>query len=70
MRRALEATHCEPAAAADLLELAWGLIANAGNSDWTTESAEWQEAAVRWRDEYHELIGARRIEVPKLEEPR
>ncbi len=35
-----------------LLEAAWGIIANAGGSDWTRESEEWREAAARWRDEY------------------
>jgi len=38
----------------DLLEAAWGLIANAGNGDWSKETSEWREAANRWRDEYHE----------------
>lgn len=33
------------------LELAWGIIANAGGGDWTRESPEWQAAAARWRDE-------------------
>lgn len=37
----------------DLNEAAWGLIANAGNGDWTTQTPEWQEAAARWRDRYH-----------------
>ena len=36
----------------DLLELAWGVIANAGGGDWDKESKEWQNAAVRWRDCY------------------
>jgi len=36
----------------DLLELAWGIIANAGSGDWERESKEWQDAAIRWRDIY------------------
>ena len=36
--------------AADLLETAWVVIANA--SDWG-ERDDWQEAAERWRDQYH-----------------
>ena len=36
----------------DLLEVAWGLIANAGGGDWTKETPEWQDAAARWRDNY------------------
>ena len=35
-----------------LLEQAWGIIANAGGSDWTRESEEWRTAAAKWRDEY------------------
>lgn len=40
----------------DQLELAWGLIANAGGGDWKTQ--EWQDAAVRWRESYHGIIDA------------
>ena len=36
-----------------LLELAWGIIANAAGGDWERELPEWQEAAARWRDRYH-----------------
>lgn len=36
---------------ADHLEAAWGIIANAGGGDWTTQTPEWREAAERWRDE-------------------
>lgn len=36
----------------DLLELAWGLIANAGGGDWQTQTQEWRDAAGRWRDLY------------------
>jgi len=44
----------------DLLELAWGIIANAG--DWlvvadgtpcSQRAQTWREAAARWRDRYH-----------------
>lgn len=38
---------------ADLLEWAWGIIANAGGGNWELESQEWREAAARWRDTYH-----------------
>ena len=41
-----------------LATFAWGLISNAGEGDWTKESRDWQEAAFRWRDAYHRLIGA------------
>ena len=36
-----------------ILEAAWGVIANAGGGDWEKETKEWQEAAARWRDNYH-----------------
>ena len=32
------------------LDLAWGIIANAGGGDWATQTAEWKDAAERWRD--------------------
>jgi hypothetical protein len=34
------------------MEVAWGVIANAGGGDWATQSAEWAQAAARWRDEH------------------
>jgi hypothetical protein len=37
----------------DLLEAAWGLIANAGGGDWERESPQWREAAVAWRERWH-----------------
>lgn len=37
----------------DLLEVAWGIIANANGGDWSKATDEWREAAERWRDEYH-----------------
>lgn len=36
----------------ELLDLAWGLIANAGGGNWNNEKPEWVEAAKRWRDRY------------------
>ena len=36
----------------DLLELAWGLIANASGGDWTRETEEWRVAAAKWRDSW------------------
>ena len=40
----------------DLLDEAWGIIANAGGGDWTRETDDWQTAAARWRDAYHEWL--------------
>jgi hypothetical protein len=43
----------------DLMEWAWGIIANAGGGNWDLETPEWQEAAAKWRDAYHEFIRAK-----------
>lgn len=40
----------------DLLERAWGLIANAGGGNWETQDPEWIKAAKWWRDQYHTLF--------------
>jgi hypothetical protein len=47
----------------DLLEAAWGLICNASNRTIdqggpVDASPGWQEAAVRWRDGYHQYLRA------------
>lgn len=45
----------DPLSASDLangVEEAWGIIANASGGNWSRESPEWQDAAVRWRDRY------------------
>jgi len=44
-----------------LLEMAWGIIANAGGGDWKKETCEWQEAAARWRDDYHATVWPRHL---------
>ena len=36
----------------DLLEYAWGIIANAGAGDWDRERPDWKEAAKKWRSDY------------------
>lgn len=38
--------------AAEAIDLAWGIIANASGGNWEKETPEWQEAAARWRDKY------------------
>lgn len=40
----------------NLIELAWGIIANAGSGDWTKETLDWQQAAIRWRESYHAML--------------
>jgi hypothetical protein len=42
----------------DLIEFAWGVIANASGGNWEKESAEWRGAAARWRDQYHRYLDA------------
>ena len=43
----------------DHLELAWGLIANAGQGDWNTEGKEWANAATKWRNKWHNILNAK-----------
>jgi uncharacterized protein YoxC len=50
------AAAASPVALRDHLEWAWGIIANASNGDWTKQSDEWNGAAIKWRDKYHDLI--------------
>jgi len=42
-----------PARAVDLLELAWGIIANANGGRWDEARPEWQQAAKDWCAGYH-----------------
>jgi hypothetical protein len=35
-----------------LLERAWGLIANAGGGNWKTQSRQWETTAEKWRDDW------------------
>ena len=37
----------------DLIESAWGIIANVR---WEDQNANWREAAIRWRDRYHKRL--------------
>lgn len=45
---------------ADHLYTAWTVIANAGpagdRGNWDAMDPEWRDAAVRWRDRFHELL--------------
>jgi hypothetical protein len=40
----------------ELLESAWGIIANANGGDWDKATPEWKDAAIRWRDNYFTSI--------------
>lgn len=45
---------------ADLVESAWGVIANAHWGNWDLAPAEWKAAAEAWRDRYHALLEKRK----------
>jgi hypothetical protein len=47
----------------DLIEYAWGIIANVSGSDWTQQSEVWQGAAAKWRDQYHDYLRTLEIEI-------
>ncbi len=40
----------------DLVDWAWGIIANVGGGNWDRETPEWQTAAGKWRDRYHDTL--------------
>ena len=40
----------------DLIEYAWGIIANVSGGDWDSQAETWRYAAEKWRDQYHELL--------------
>jgi hypothetical protein len=47
----------------ELLYQAWAVIANAG-WEGMAKSPGWQEAAVRWRDDFHALLARRSGQKP------
>ena len=49
----------------DAAEMLWVVLANVSGGDWSLQSAEWQEVAARWRDEYFAALAATR---PKQEQ--
>lgn len=51
----------DASASSDLLEFAWGIIANAGGGNWTLETKDWQEAAARFRTEYFKRLNDDRM---------
>ena len=43
----------------DLLERAWGIIANVSGGDWTKQdnfNKKWRPTAIKWRDSYHKIL--------------
>ena len=62
-------TQGGPMNEAELLELAWGLIANAGEGDWPREHPQWQGAAARWRTHYFNYLDARLAIIAAVYQP-
>jgi hypothetical protein len=42
----------------DAAEMLWVVLANVSGGDWTKQSADWQEAAARWRDNYFAALSS------------
>jgi hypothetical protein len=61
--RSLDDYRTTPEGMEELLEAAWGLIANVSSGNWTLQTAEWKAAAVRWRDAW---VGQRALVQPTL----
>lgn len=40
----------------DLLHRAWTIIANVSEGNWEDQTEEWQNAAARWRNEFHDSL--------------
>ena len=36
-------------------EMLWIVLANVSSGNWAEQSVEWQDAAARWRDNFHEV---------------
>jgi hypothetical protein len=52
----------------DLLDTAWGVIANVCGGDWHQESDEWVDAAIRWRNRWHAVLAAEPRAEPDCED--
>lgn len=46
----------------DAAEMLWLVVANVSGGDWTKQSTEWQEAAVRWRDNYYSVLAMKQMQ--------
>lgn len=40
----------------ELLDRAWGIIANVSGGDWSYQSGQWQDAVLKFREVYHAEI--------------
>ena len=52
----------------ELLESAWGIIANVSGGEWSKQTLPWVNATVRWRDKYHGYLDLTKITLPGEEE--
>lgn len=46
----------------ELLDFAWGIIANAYSGDWDKASGQWKAAAEKWRDKWARMSVSPRME--------
>ena len=46
---------------ADAAEMLWVVLANVSEGDWTKQTKEWQDAAAKWRDNYHKKLKELRL---------
>lgn len=53
---AAERTEERPQTMADAAEMLWVMLANVSEGNWTKQSADWQEYAARWRDNYFAVL--------------
>lgn len=58
LRAERDAARDRVAQSDDLLNYAWTIICNAGEGDWTRESADWRRAAAKFREQYHAYLDA------------
>jgi len=54
----------------DLDYKAWVLLANVSEGDWTKQTPEWREAALRWREAFHESLDGRNMVPPTVDGAR
>jgi hypothetical protein len=62
LRDSLRAAERALAEWADATNYAWTIICNVSEGDWTKQTEQWQEAAARFREQYHALLALRPTE--------
>jgi hypothetical protein len=54
----------------EVVESAWGVIANVSGGNWAEQRPDWREVAIRWRDErFHPVwksVAERKVKEAKL----